>query len=312
MLGSGAGEPDTINAGSGNDTITVGQGVLTSNFAVVPTIDGGAGTNALIFDNHADPAVETLTLTATGLAVGSLTFPLPTDIASITIETGTGGGAVNLESVPVNITVTGGSGNDNINIGSGNLATTLNGAVVINGGGGTNNVMISDAANSGGSSYTFSGGLLKCGTSFVFESINASNIAGETLTSGSGNDVVSITNVTYALTVNTGAGNDQITTVSSTNVSFNTGSETASLMGPPGDEVVVGNGSTVATMKLNGTDTVALLTTNAGGKLQVPQILIASHGIGSGDLTNNGVIDLDGGADRRRRLQQAERLRCLD
>ena len=80
-------EPFLINAAAGNDTISIGGGNIDQNMRRPPTIDGGPGSDTLIFDNSADASAESETLAAGGFTDG-LTFSLGSNVEALAIKTG--------------------------------------------------------------------------------------------------------------------------------------------------------------------------------------------------------------------------------
>jgi hypothetical protein len=149
-----SGEPFVINANGGNDTISLGGGNIDQNILVVPTIDGGAGTDTLAFDNSADAAAESLTLNSSGFTDG-MTFGFGSNIEALAIKTGPGGGTSNLDQVPLPTTFTGGTGNDVVNVGAGNLDANLISALSATGGAGTDSLLLDDHSDTGDDFYTF-------------------------------------------------------------------------------------------------------------------------------------------------------------
>jgi hypothetical protein len=212
LLSAGSNEPMVIHGNGGNDTITVGSGNLQQDFAVVPAIiDGGAGTDSVVFDNSHDPVADPTTLSGTGLTVGTVTFPFST-VEALTVNTGSAGGTFTSNGIGFALTVQGGSGNDSIviskvissvivdggdgndtiRIGSGNLDTDLLANVVARGGtSGNDTIVLDDHADTGDDTYNLpSTNIFRKGT--TGHTVSMSNFDLGVLSANVGNDTINV------------------------------------------------------------------------------------------------------------------------
>jgi len=137
-----------INANGGNDTINVGGGDFDSNFQGDTTVDGGTGTDKLLFADQSDTGNDTFTLTGN-------TFNKNTAIVSfgyagfdnVAINTGIGNDNINASTATLPITYFTSDGNDTIQSGTGNdLLQGGRGNDSFNGGGG-NDTLFGDFDN---------------------------------------------------------------------------------------------------------------------------------------------------------------------
>lgn len=141
----------TINAGSGNDSIVVGNGDYDSNIGTSVRVSTGAGNDTLVFNDSADnDAGDTYSLTSSslidsGAAANILSYSAGgTDVFVMNLP----GGAetVNvLSSISGATTINGGAGNDTVNAGNGDL-DSLNGTLTVNGDGGDDRFTLDNTA----------------------------------------------------------------------------------------------------------------------------------------------------------------------
>ena len=109
----------SIDAGTGNDTVELGNGDLDSNLLGPITFTGGDGTDALVLDDTTDgPGADAYTFTATAL---SKTIGQP--ISWLTVESVTLNASPNADSITVNgtlpgtvLTINGRNGSDTFNV----------------------------------------------------------------------------------------------------------------------------------------------------------------------------------------------------
>lgn len=149
-----------LNAGSGNDTLTVGSpSIALDGFGSV-SLDGAGGRDSLvIYDGSATAGLnyDVHTLTSHGPAqtvvqrTGSVSIAI-NRIAKVALNIGSGGDTVNLQSVAPGtaLAVHGGAGNDRFSV----QGLSPNAPVSIDGGGGTNTLDYSSYSSSGGQSTT--------------------------------------------------------------------------------------------------------------------------------------------------------------
>jgi serralysin len=205
---------ETINTGAGNDSITSRNGL--------DSINGGTGTDTLVLDwsasdspaSNIDSRAPAANETIGGFDGRFLRSDLG-DMAYTSIErfvVSTGGGNDVIITASGDDVVNTGAGNDFVNFGSGNDQ----------GDGGTGE----DGFSADLSSATSAIGVnLETGASLSFANFEYIG----TLTTGAGDDVIVTRNINRAETINTGAGNDSITSRSGTD-SINGGTGTDTLV----------------------------------------------------------------------------------
>jgi hypothetical protein len=310
VTGSTTQEPEVINAGGGNDSVTVGNGELDQDFVILPTVNGGVGTDTVTFDNSLDAANETQTLTGSAFTAGGVGFDISGDIEAVQINEGPGGETLNLNSVQNPTDVFGGSGADVVNVGNGNLDTNLLSPVTVAGNAGTDAMFLDDHSDTGDDTYVFpSSGVFHKTVKQGVININGPNVSidsveSTTLSCNSGNNTITVTNAPVGLSVLGNAGNDTVTAGAGV-TTLNTGPETSTSVSF-GDTVSVAGSSTIfgagATVKLVTVDRIADLTIDASGnglttgvgKFQLAAssaVLDVTH-----ELLLNGVIDANNGA----------------
>jgi hypothetical protein len=300
-------EQFTLNASTGNNNITLGNGNIDTDLPFNITVNGNAGTDSLLFDNSGDNTLETESLDA-GVFTDNLQYPF-TGIESLAISEGPGGGTLNLNTVQIPVTVQG-RGNSTVNVGAGDLTDNWFANVVFNGAAGNDKLVVDDSQTlNGPATYQWDVGD-QFHSSNVFrepalgsQTITAS-LATRVLKCGLSSDVVNVNSTATGLSVFGDSGNDQINVFDSDGpVSVDTGTEqTPSLIFPFGDYINVNTdaataGDTGASVKLLNSDDVYSVTVNSSGNsaglLQVPtgDILNITH-----DLNLTGAIDMAGGA----------------
>ena len=194
----------TINAGSGNDTISADD----TNEKLL--IQAGAGNNSIVSQYG-----NGVTINAAG---GNDTITIY-DGSNFVVNAGDGANVI--ENSRVNDTtssghtITSGSGNDSI-------VNRVNNALITAGNG--NNTVVNGAYGSGGgSNVTINTG---SGNDFINNYYDSEHARGDKqenviINSGAGNDTV--TNITDKVTIDGGAGNDELSSYDSSNVSINGG-----------------------------------------------------------------------------------------
>ncbi len=225
----------SLATGAGNDTVNVYQtsgglsddnlgGSDTTNVGLgsVAHINGfvdvyGAGSTALVVDDHLDTTLRTVTLTSsqlTGLGnAGTLSYG--SGVTALTVDGSSKASTYNIQSTAAGSTVTvnGGIGNDTFTLGSSNSLGGIQGAVTVNGGGGSNTLNANDSASASGQSYTLSKTTL---TRSGIAAINYASLSAINVTA-SGNDTLAVSST---------PGVPSITTT------FNGGTGTNTLIGP--------------------------------------------------------------------------------
>ena len=284
--------PITVNGNAGNDIATLGTGNIAANLPWPVTVLGAAGANTVIYDDSSDASAASQILSATGFTTSGVTYPY-SSATNLTVLAGPGGDSLAVNAVAAAtgfVHFTGGIGDDAVNIGAGDLDDDLLANVTVNGNAGTDTVAVNDSLSAAGGTYTYNAGTFRKGN--LGKTVTVSGIEGDTLLTGRFDDAVAVSGVTYPLEILSSSGNDSITANTSSDVSFNTGLETAGF-GAFGDTISVNpGGSGAAVMTLFHSDAVASVSTAVGGRLVVGSnfVLINTH-----DLTNTGVIDLSGG-----------------
>jgi hypothetical protein len=107
VLSTAAGTALTVNAGAGNDTISVGSAANTlDGIQGALTVNGQAGSNALKVNDQGSGTGHTYTLTATTLArTGAAAITYGT-VGTLTVNGGSGGNGFVISSAPTTTTVT--------------------------------------------------------------------------------------------------------------------------------------------------------------------------------------------------------------
>jgi hypothetical protein len=227
-----------VNAGSGNDTITVGSdagpgGTLAPVSGPV-TVSGQDGTDNLILNDQGAADRPTYTLTAASVARTNgptVNFSL---MENVTLNGGGNGNLFLARSTDalVTTTVNAGAGDDRINVGSADDATSaldnLRGALTINGQAGDDTITLNDQGaldNKGGANSriytltrtTFSWSTFSSLTYGTIEHLGLNGAGGGNLISvqGTGNGVIT--------SVNAGLGSDTISVGDTTNSLGNIG-----------------------------------------------------------------------------------------
>jgi hypothetical protein len=297
----------TINASTGNNNITLGNGNIDGDLPLNITVNGNAGTDSLLFDNSGDNTLETESLDA-GVFTDNLQYPF-TGIESLAISEGPGGGTLNLNKVQIPVTVQG-RGNSTVNVGAGDLTDNWFANVTFNGAAGNDKLVVDDSQTlNGPATYQWDVGD-QFHSSNVFrepalgsQTITAS-LAARVLKCGLSSDIVNVNSTATGLSIFGDSGNDQINVFDSDGpVGVDTGTEQVpSLIFPFGDYINVNtdastSGDSGGSVKLLNSDDVYSVTvnssTNSAGLLQIPtgDILNITH-----DMTLTGAIDMAGGA----------------
>jgi len=224
----------TINGGNGNDTIAAGAGDFDNEINGEVSIIGGAGDDLLQVDDDLDTGADDYTITAGAFTkssepTGSILFrpsgfgSVP-DIDRIILHAnnlandiylnGLGGSVANPfpnppTVVPVDVTILGGEGDDNIHIAdSGDVLNALRGEITVSGELGTDQLLLNDGTNATNDTHVISGGTYSKNTwdyDVLFSAMEELFLQG-----GTGNDTINATNVNAAVTIQSGAGADQI------------------------------------------------------------------------------------------------------
>ncbi|HEY2880954.1 MAG TPA: hypothetical protein VGJ15_00940, partial [Pirellulales bacterium] len=220
VLSTASGVTTTLNAGGGNDAITVGNAGLMDGILGALNIhgqaDAGSPGDTLHFDDSANANGLTYTLTSTTLdrtGIATITFDT---LETVLLDTGTGADTANIKSTAATVatTINSGDGNDAITLGNAGLLDGILGTVAIHGQGNAaspgDTLHFDDSANANGLTYTLTSTTLN---RTGIATITFDTIEGVLLDTGTGADTVNVksTAATVATTINTGDGNDAIT-----------------------------------------------------------------------------------------------------
>lgn len=157
LRGTPPGTSLTVNANAGSDAVSVGFGNLSADLQGAVTVNGGTGSNFILFDNSTDPSSATQAMTRTtftdGLTHGYSGF------ATVTVNEGPGGTALAVNSTATRTVINGGAGNDHFTVGGGdvdaNLPSTVGQALLIDGSGGNDSIVINDLIDANLDAYFF-------------------------------------------------------------------------------------------------------------------------------------------------------------
>ena len=207
----------TLNAGSGNDQITISSNSFT--LAGVPpiTVNGGTGTDSVTYHDTNASHGNAYNMTSTSLiAGGQATFGY-SGVESLTLHAASGSNTISINSTPVGSTTTvnAGGGHDTIRVAAiSGLYSDIGGPLMIDGGAGADDIGIYDSFYSSDQQYAVSPTAvaitgLPTTTFTALEQIK--------LYTGISNDTVTFKNPAGSLgtmsltTVNGGAGTDSVT-----------------------------------------------------------------------------------------------------
>ncbi len=292
--------PLVVNAGNGNDTLTLGGGDISANLASAVTLNGGGGSNELRLNNSADPNLAFQVLTTTTFTDGLMhTFGGMTRIA---VDLGPGGSNLAIHSVLLPTTVNGGSGDDAISIGNGSLASGLGTNVTVNGGTGNDSLLLLGQSDGGSRTYSFPAlNQFRFGDATTGKVVTFSGLEQATLRSGTGADTIDVITTAIPLGIFSGDGNDAVTVSASTAVvTVDTGPEVPPvLFGRPGDALTVGSFLGSATVVVEQSDAVVGLSVGTASTLRImPGAVLARELPPGGGFFgfSVGTLDLAGGA----------------
>ena len=287
-----------VNSGGGSDSIRLGNGNVGANLLGPVTVNGGAGSNELVFNNMNDAAPGSQTLNGTSFTDG--VTHNASSVSSVIIENGTGGGTLDIERATVFTHATSSSFDQTINIGNGNLDANLLADVTI---GTAGQVTVDDRLDAGNDGYTVDLQTFRK-TTLGARSVSMSNVAAAILQANNGHNAIQVNQGGNKLRLFGNGGNDHFIVADTQplftpeTIGIDTGTEMASLVEPLGDYVTVNAdagtpGDVAARVRLLGDDTIRRLTVNDGGRFEIPAGVVAQTGE---ILLPGGVIDLAGGA----------------
>ncbi len=287
--GNGAGMTTQIDAGQGDDTVTLLVGA--DPFLGSVTVVGGTGTDRVELDDGNNTASDTFLvfssgITRTGLGVFHVMDP---STETVDLSMGSGSNQVDLEYAPAAnaFRVYGGGGNDVVQTtqGSGSLAN-VQGFSLFNGEGGVDTLSLHDQLNAAGIYIvgTASFGRFSSGTGPG--SLTLTALESVALRTSEATDTVYVTGTPAPLSVDMGAGNDSIWFDSNASVA-------GGLLDQIGHNVTVsgGTGSNAAAFEdgSDSTNDVATITgdtlgTSPGNLLFAANVTVSLAGIGTATL----------------------------
>ena len=286
----------TINAGPGNDSIRVDSGNIDASILAPMFLNGGFGTDEIVFDNSLDTTVELLTLNGATFTDG---FAHTMSGAETVIITAGGGAGTVLDLQRVTaLTLVSARTDGFVNIGNGNLDANLLADVQIYSGG---QVTLDDRLDTGNDGYIVEAAGWRKTTAGAREVEFGGNIVSAILQANDGHNLISVNQGDSRVKIFGNGGNDEIQVHDSQfiftvqTVSVDTGAEQTSVGPLFGDVVSVNtNGDSIgAAAQLLASDTIHILIVNAGGTFRVPT---GATGDITGALVLNGTIDLAGGS----------------
>ncbi|WP_428940356.1 beta strand repeat-containing protein [Fontivita pretiosa] len=207
--------PATVRGNGGNDTINIASGDVDNNILANVSVSGGAGTDAMVFDDTTDGATQddwsiTSTAIIKNFAVNR-TFNYSA-LEGITINASAQANNYEIGStLPATpVVINGGAGNESFNVGTpGDDVGGVDGALTLNGNGGTDTLNYNDSANAAATTYTL--------TATTIDRTGAATTTYGTmeavvLNAGGGGDTINVNGSagTSPVTVNAGGGNDSI------------------------------------------------------------------------------------------------------
>jgi acrosin len=211
-----------INTGSGNSTVNLGSNAPQSASNTVAGLTGaitviGDGSDTLNFNDAADIAARTATLTGTsltGLGTGGLSY---SGLAALNLKLGSGGNTLAIRGTAVS-TVTNfntGAGSNTLYLGStnaislGGLMDNYLGNLNLTGSG-SDTLVVDDSGNTNSKTVALSGTRI---TGISTGQINYAGISAMSLDLGTAGNSITVSNTssTTATTINGGAGNDTFT-----------------------------------------------------------------------------------------------------
>jgi ELWxxDGT repeat protein len=200
LVVAGTGGADTFDltpVTGGTDVGVAVNGVSLGSFHTTTgqvQVYGYGGGDTLNFNDQADTANDTYTVTSSGLTRTGAVTVSPAGVENLIINAGSGSNPINVTGTAAGtaVTVNGGGGNDTINVGNGNTLDGIQGALTVNGQAGTNRLNVNDQSAAGAQTYTLSATtLVRSGAA----AITYGTLTSLVLSAGSGGDafVVSAT-----------------------------------------------------------------------------------------------------------------------
>jgi Ca2+-binding RTX toxin-like protein len=248
-VGDGQADTVTVDGTSGNDHINIvsnGTSVVVSGLPAQVTVDGAEANNDRLVIAGLD---GNDTINASGLTPGQINLTIDGGDGNNTI-TGSAGNDLLLTGSG-NDVVTGGAGNDIAQLGGGNDTFIWNpgdGSDAVDGGSGTDTLVFNGSSANEIIAVGPNGSHVVVSRDVGNVAMDVSNIENVTINAGAGDDIIFATNglaPLTSLTVDGGAGNDQITG----------GDGNDTLIGGDGDDTVTGARGNDVAMLGSGNDT---------------------------------------------------------
>jgi hypothetical protein len=200
----------TVNAGEGNDDVVFGgEGLFTSSIQSNVTIDGGAGTNGVVFrDDNNGVNAGLWTIENGNIRRGTRTFTLSSVQNRSIFATNAFNDTFIVNNTPADTThqLFGNGNSESFQIANGNLTTDLLGLVAIDGGAGNDFMTLRDHADTAGNdTWTFSAGTISKPGMLP---ISYGFLEGITVTAGVQNDYFFVNASNAPLAIDGGFGND--------------------------------------------------------------------------------------------------------
>lgn len=205
----------TVNAGAGNDAVTVGDGSL-DGVAGTLVFDAGLGGDTLTVNDSADDDANAYQVTRD--EVGRTSTPdrvylyAAAGFERVNLLAGSGADTVAVLSTAsgIPVSVAAGAGADSLTVGSDvNSLDDLLGDITLAGGGGSDRLTINDQGDAGGNTYNLAAGTFdRTGTAqLTYQTVEALVV-----NASGGADTVNVSGTAAGtpVTVNGGAGNDAV------------------------------------------------------------------------------------------------------
>jgi hypothetical protein len=209
--------PVTVNAGAGNDVVTLGGiefGESLGGILAPVAVNGQGASTTLVLNDQTNASSTEYDIFA-GSVMRFQGSQLPTitynHIGALTLNAGKANNTFLVESTAAStqLTVNTGAGNDSISLGQFASLASIFGQVSVNGQGGTDQLFLRDQLDKTGTTYYLYSGLIDRVTSSAYPNIYYSHIAQLTLFASNASNTIDIeqTAATTAVTVNANANN---------------------------------------------------------------------------------------------------------
>ena len=212
------GTATTILAGSGDDALRIGDGVVDLATAINAPIffDGGDDFDRVDYLDTVGSDSASYTVNPSTLDVSSNTIVGYAQLESLNVQANNASNFMRLVSTInfMNVTLNGGGGDDLFVVGNGDIDSTIANSVSVIGGAGYDNLFVDDSSDDvGNDTYTFSAGLLNRAQRAVLWSTSSTDaVEYVQLTGSPNNDTINVNGVAPLshLRIDAGPGNDAI------------------------------------------------------------------------------------------------------